>query len=88
MESAASQLGHQRWWPCPCFGHHSRFGGHSALTCDVRQIFIDQSTLGKCVETWVKLENEEASRQVVLNATSRLDGYPDVMNMKSWETGY
>lgn len=61
-----------------CFGRHSGYGGYGSWTRGSRQIFLDENTLGKSVETWIRLEDESISGAVTLNRTYGLDDYPAV----------
>jgi hypothetical protein len=61
-----------------CFGRHSGYGGYGSWTRGSRQIVLDERTLGKEVETWIRLEDGTISGRVVLNGTYGSDEYPAV----------
>jgi hypothetical protein len=61
-----------------CFGRHSGYGGYGNWTRGSRQILLDERTLGKAAETWIRLEDKAISGRVVLNSTYGSDDYPAV----------
>ncbi|OCL12249.1 Metallo-dependent phosphatase [Glonium stellatum] len=61
-----------------CFGRHTGYGGYGSWTRGSRQIFLDEDSLGKSVETWIRLEDRSISGAVMLNNTYGLDEYPAV----------
>ncbi|KAF2671601.1 Metallo-dependent phosphatase [Microthyrium microscopicum] len=66
-----------------CFGRHTGYGGYGKWTRGSRQIRVNTESLGKEVETWVRLEDGSVSGRVVLNATYTKDYYPAVKNRTS-----
>jgi hypothetical protein len=64
--------------PFFCFGRHSGYGGYGSWMRGSRQIRLKESTLGKEVHTWVRLEDRSTSGYVVLNSTYGQDKYPAV----------
>ena len=61
-----------------CFGRHSGYGGYGTWTRGSRQIVLSEATLGKSLETWIRLEDGSISGQVTLNSTYGVDQYPAV----------
>ncbi|KUL82257.1 hypothetical protein ZTR_10772 [Talaromyces verruculosus] len=61
-----------------CFDRHSGYGGYGSWTRGSRQILLDEKTLGKQTDTWVRLEEGSISGAVTLNATYGQDRYPAV----------
>ncbi|TID20302.1 Metallo-dependent phosphatase [Venturia nashicola] len=64
-----------------CFGRRTGYGGYGRWTRGSRQILLREETLGREVETWVRLEDKTISGAVVLNGTyGGVDRYPAVQN--------
>lgn len=63
-----------------CFGRHTGYGGYGTWTRGARQILVDMKTVGKSVDTWIRLEDGKVSGRVSLNATYGVDRYPEVEN--------
>lgn len=63
-----------------CFGRHTGYGGYGTWTRGSRQILINEKTLGKSTETWIRLEDRTVSGRVVLNSTYGSDEYAQVPN--------
>ena len=61
-----------------CFGRHSGYGGYGTWTRGSRQIVLSEATLGKSLETWIRLEDGSISGKVTLNSTYGIDRYPAV----------
>lgn len=61
-----------------CFDRHSGYGGYGSWARGSRQILLDEKTLGKQTDTWVRLEEGSISGAVTLNATYGQDYYPAV----------
>lgn len=61
-----------------CFGRHTGYGGYGLWTRGSRQILLDEKTLGRATETWIRLEDGEISGRVMLNSTYGKDEYPVV----------
>ena len=64
--------------PNLCFGRHSGYGGYGSWTRGSRQILINESDLGKSIETWTRLEDGTVSGRVTINTTYGSDQYPVV----------
>jgi hypothetical protein len=67
-----------------CFGRHSGYGGYGNWMRGSRQILLNQATLGKTTETWVRLEDSSVSGQVTLNATYGTNSYPAVEDLDTY----
>jgi hypothetical protein len=61
-----------------CFGRHTGHGGYGSWRRGSRQIMLREETLGKEVETWIRLEDSSISGKVTLNGTYGVDNYPVV----------
>ena len=64
-----------------CFGRHTGYGGYGNWMRGGRQILLDQDTLGKITETWVRLEDGSVSGKVTLNSTYGTESYPEVADI-------
>jgi len=58
-----------------CFGRHSGYGGYGQWKRGSRQIKVRMDSLGKEVQTWIRLEDGSISGSVVLNTTYGSDNY-------------
>jgi hypothetical protein len=67
-----------------CFAGHTGYGGYGSWMRGSRQILLNESTLGKEVQTWIRLEDSTISGEVVLNSTYGRDWYPAVEKKTSY----
>ena len=61
-----------------CFGRHSGYGGYGKWTRGSRQLLLQEQSLNKDIETWIRLEDKTKSGWVRLNSTYGTDKYPIV----------
>ena len=70
-----------------CFGRHTGYGGYGSWTRGARQIVVNQSTIGKSVETYVRLEDESISGRVMLNGTYGMFLVVTLRLLLTWNEG-
>lgn len=61
-----------------CFGRHTGYGGYGAWMRGSRQILLREDSLLQYIETWIRLEDQTVSGNVMLNETYGSDKYPIV----------
>lgn len=52
-----------------CYGRHTGYGGYGEWARGGRQILLDQRSMEKDVQSWIRMENGSISGNVHLNAT-------------------
>ncbi|KAF3384318.1 putative inactive purple acid phosphatase 16 [Penicillium rolfsii] len=58
-----------------CYGRHTGYGGYGDAPRGGRQILLDQKSMKKEIETWIRLEDGTTSAAVTLNSTYGQDQY-------------
>jgi hypothetical protein len=61
-----------------CYGRHTGYGGYGDALRGGRQILLDQTSMKKEIETWIRLEDGTTSAAVTLNSTYGQDQYGEL----------
>jgi hypothetical protein len=61
-----------------CYGRHTGYGGYGDAPRGGRQILLNQTSMTKEIETWIRLEDGTTSASVTLNSTYGQDQYGEL----------